>query len=103
MITNGVASAGTVVTSASLFTVPSGPCCVLLSNSGTASTVYVGAGTQVSTLNGFPVASGVPPVVLPVYPGSGAQVMSVVCSSGSASLSWMVTSPTGRTGTGTLG
>jgi hypothetical protein len=102
VITNGVASAGTVVTPASLFTMPAGPCCVLISNSGTASTVYVGAGTQASSLNGFPVASGAP-VVIPVYAGSGSQVMSVACSSGSATLAWMVTSPTGRTGTGILG
>ena len=104
MITSGVATAGTVVTTASLFRVPPGPCCVLLSNAGTAATLYVGAGTGVTTTNGFPITSGVPPVVLPVYAGCPATVMSVVASGGTAnSLAWIVTAPAGGTGTGTLG
>jgi hypothetical protein len=103
-ITSGIASAGTVITTLSLIHVPPGPCTVLLANAGTAPTVYVGSGTAVTVAGGFPVPSGlVPPVVIPVYAGCAATPMSVVCSSGSASLAWIVTSPTGGTGTGTLG
>jgi hypothetical protein len=103
VITSGVATAGSVVTSASLFRVPPGPCCVLMTNAGTASTVYVGAGTAVSTTNGFPITSGVPPVVLPVYAGTPATVMSVVATAGTSSLAWIVTGPSGGTGIGSLG
>jgi hypothetical protein len=50
--------------------VPAGPCTVILSNvSG--ETVYVG-GSAVSAARGFPVPSGVTPVVIPGYPSSAA-------------------------------
>lgn len=97
MITNGQASAGTAA--ARLCPVPAGPCTILLANAGTAALVYVGMGTNVATTNGFPVSSGaVSPVVIPVYPGSAGGALYAVTASGSASVSWMVTSPTGQTG-----
>lgn len=107
MITNGVVPAGTVVNGASLFNVPPGPATMLLSATGAAGTVYVGAYTTSGTLtaaNGFPVYPGlVPPVVIPLYAGSGYQQFAVLAPGGTASLSWLVSDPTGRTGTGLLG
>jgi hypothetical protein len=100
MITSGRAEAGgTAVTTSSLFPVPAGPCTLLLANQGTASPVYVGPGTSVTTTTGFPVPSGlVAPVVVPVYAGAPGTTWSVVCASGSASLAWIVSSPSGGTG-----
>ena len=100
MITNGQGTAGTVA--ARLLSVPAGPATLLLSSAGTASPVYVGMGTNLSALNGFPVPSGVVPVVIPLYAGSAGGTMYAFCSSGSASVGWLITSPTGQTGTGTL-
>lgn len=98
-IASGVASAGTSVTSSSLIHVGPGPATLLLANAGTASTVYAGPGTSVTTTTGFPVPSGlVPPVTVPVYAGAPAATWSVVCASGSASLAWIVSSPAGGTG-----
>lgn len=97
MITSGQGTAGAAAVR--LLTVPAGPCSLLISNAGTASPVYVGMGTGVTTTNGFPVPSGaLSPTVIPVYAGSAGGVMSVVCASGSASVSWLVSSPAGQTG-----
>jgi hypothetical protein len=102
VITNGVVPAGTVLNSSSQFRVPAGPCTVLLAAS--AGTVFVGAGTAVSALNGMPVcAAAGPPLTIPVYAGSPAQTFTAIVSSGTATLSWLVTDPTGQTGTGALG
>jgi hypothetical protein len=99
MITAGRAQAGTAVTSSSLFAVSPGPATLLLANAGTAATVYAGPGTNVTTTTGFPVPSGlVAPVTVPVYPGTPGGLWSVVCASGSASVAWIVSSPSGGTG-----
>jgi hypothetical protein len=99
VISSGRAVAGTAVTSASLFQVPPGPATLLLANAGTVSVVYAAPGTNVSAGSGFPVPSGVvSPVVVPVYAGAPGQAWSVVCSAGSASLSWIVSTPSGGTG-----
>jgi hypothetical protein len=99
MITSGVATAGTAVTTSSLIRVPPGPATVLLANAGTASTAYVGAGTATTTGNGFPVPSGlVPPVIVPVYAGAPSGTWSVVCAAGSASVAWIISDPSGGTG-----
>lgn len=99
MITGGVAAAGTAVTAASLFRMPPGPATVLLANAGTAGTVFVGAGTGVTTANGFPVVAGaVSPLTVPVYPGAPGGTWSVVCALGSATLSWIISDPSGGTG-----
>jgi hypothetical protein len=101
-ITSGAVTAGTAV--ATLCPVPPGPCTVLIANSGTASTVYVGPGTNLTAQNGFPVQSGaLAPTVIPVYPGSAGVTLSVFCSAGTASVAWLVTDPSGGTGRGTLG
>jgi hypothetical protein len=100
VITNGQGTAG--ATAARLCPIPPGPASLLLSNLGTASPVYVGAGTNLSTTNGFPVPSGVVPVVIPLYAGGQAQTLYAVTASGAASIGWIVTSPTGGTGTGSL-
>lgn len=100
MITSGRAEAGgTAVTSSSLFSCPPGPATLVLANQGTASPVYVGPGTSVTTTTGFPVPSGlVSPVMIPVYAGAPGQTWSVCCPSGSASVAWIVSSPSGGTG-----
>jgi len=100
VITNGQGTAGTVA--ARLLSVPAGPATLVLSNAGTASPVYVGMGTNVSALNGLPVPSGVVPLVIPLYAGSAGGSMYAFCSSGSASVGWIISSATGQTGTGTL-
>jgi hypothetical protein len=87
------------VTTASLIAVPAGPATVLLANSGTASPVYVGAGTNVSVAGGFPVPSGaLSPVVVPIYAGAPAGTWSCITASGTATLAWIVSSPSGGTG-----
>ena len=106
MITSGQAEAGTV--SGLLCRVPAGPCTVLIANSGTASLVYVGAGTGVTVTtagtagmlgNRFRVPSGaVSPLMLTGYPGSGPTQLSVICASGSASVSWIISAAAGGTG-----
>jgi hypothetical protein len=101
VITSGQGSVG--ATAVRLCAIPPGPACLQVSNLGTASPVYVGPGTNVSSTNGFPVPSGVLPVVLPLYAGSAAGTLYAVTASGSANVGWIVTSPTGGTGTGTLG
>ena len=99
MITSGVAQAGTAVTATSLIRVPAGPATVLLANSGTAATVYVGAGTNTTVAGGFPVPSGlVAPVAVPVYAGAPSGTWSAVCAAGSASVAWIISDPSGGTG-----
>lgn len=104
MITSGQGTAG--ATAVRLCPIPPGPASLLLSNAGTATVVYVGAGTNVSSANGFPVPQNVVPVVIPIYAGSAAGTMYVVtagASAGAGNVGWMISSPTGQTGTGTLG
>ena len=97
MLITGQATAGTAPSV--LCTVPAGPCTVLISNAGTASPVWIGAGTAVTAGNGFPVPSGaVSPVTFPGYPASPATPLSVVCSSGSASVGFLISSASGGTG-----
>lgn len=99
MISSGRAAAGTVVTAGQLFPVPPGPATLILANQGTASPVFVGPGTNVTTTTGFPVPSGlVPPVVIPVYAGAQGQTWSVISSSGTGSLAWIVSDPSAGTG-----
>jgi hypothetical protein len=99
VITSGVALAATSVTAASLVRVPPGPCTLLLANAGTAATAYAAPGTAATSANGFPLA-GVPtvPVTIPVYPGSAAGTWSVVTASGSATVAWIISTPSGGTG-----
>jgi hypothetical protein len=88
-----------VITAGQLFVCPQGPATLLLANQGTASPAYVGPGTNASTTTGFPIPSGlVQPVVVPIYAGAPAQTWSVACSSGTGSLAWIVTAPSGGTG-----
>lgn len=103
MISSGRAAvgtaSGTAITAGQFFPVAAGPCTLLLANVGTASPVYVAPGTQVTTSNGFPVPSGLTaPVAVPVYPGAPGQTWSVTCSSGTGSLAWVVSDPSGGTG-----
>jgi hypothetical protein len=74
-----------------LVTVPPGPGQLLLSNSGT-STVWVGAGTTVSATSGFPLASGAP-ISWAGYMGGQGGPVAAVCSSGSASVGWLLSRP----------
>lgn len=99
MITSGRAAAGTAVTTGSLFPVPAGPATLILANNGTAATIYASPGTNVTVNNGFPVPSGlVSPVTVPVYAGGTGQTWSVICASGSASVAWIISAPSGGTG-----
>ena len=103
MITSGSATAtsagGTTIAAAAFIRVPPGPCTVLLANAGTSATVYVGAGTSTSAGGGFPVASGaVAPVVIPVYAGSPSSTWSAVTASGTATVAWIISDPSGGTG-----
>lgn len=101
MINGGQVPAGTVVNPSSLFTVPPGPATLLLSSS--AGTILVGSGTNVAANNGFPVvATANQPVTIPVYPGNPRQTWSAFAPGGTATLSWLISAPTGGTGTGTL-
>ena len=93
MIHSGVVAGSA---SAATFTVPPGPGMLLLANAGTAAVAYVGPGTAVTASNGFPVASGVvPPVMIPLYAGQPLQTWSVITANGTATLSWIVTQPSG--------
>ena len=95
MITTGQGTAGP--TAVTLCVMPPGPCLVLVSNAGTASPVYVGAGATVTTTNGFPVPSGAP-VAFNGFQGSQGSKLSVICSAGSAAIGFMISTATGQTG-----
>lgn len=56
-------------TASLLVTVPPGPCTVVLSNTS-GHTVYIGNSNSVTTTNGFPIPTGVPPVTIHGYVGS---------------------------------
>ena len=103
MISTGLVLIGTASTT--LCTLPPGPCQVVLSNAGTASPVWVGAGTKVTpgvagtagTGNGFPVPSGAP-VAFACYQGDKGSTLVAACSSGSASIGYFISTSTGQTG-----
>lgn len=97
MISNGQAA---VSVSKLLFTIPAGPCTVVLANVGTASTAYVGmGGTGVTSGNGFPVPSGlVPPVTFPCYQGNAGGPVYGMAGSGTTSLAWIISTASGQTG-----
>jgi hypothetical protein len=92
--------AGTAVSGSAtlLHALPPGPCTVLLSNAGTATPVYVGLGTALTTSNGFAVPSGVTPVVVPVYAGAGGSSLYAITAGGLATVGWVVSQPSGGTG-----
>lgn len=77
MIVAGQKAVGTAATF--IASVPAGPSTVILSNTS-GQTVYVG-GTGVTASNGFPVASGSPPVTIPGYAASAATSLSAVAGS----------------------
>jgi hypothetical protein len=104
VITTGQVTIGTA--SSVLCLVPPGPCTVVLSNIGTASPVWVGAGTAVvagaagtavGSGNGFPVPSGAP-VAFTGYRGGAGTTLVAACSSGSASVGYLISTATGQTG-----
>lgn len=77
MITAGSKAVGTAATL--IANVPPGPNTVILSNTS-GQTVFVG-GSSVTASNGFPIASGSPPVTIPGYATSGATALSAVAGS----------------------
>ena len=104
MITTGQVTIGTASTT--LVVVPPGPCMVVLSNNGTASPVWVGAGatvvagtagTAVGSGNGFPVPSGAP-VAFAGYQGDKGSTLVAATSSGVASVGYLISTATGQTG-----
>ena len=88
-----------------LCVVPPGPCMVVLSNNGTASPVWVGAGTTIVAAsraalwgpNGFPVPRGAP-VAFAGYQGDKGATLVAACSSGSATVGYLISTATGGTG-----
>lgn len=96
MITNGqVSVAGSART---LVVLPPGPATLLLSNAGTSPLAYIGMGSTVSAASGFPLPQTVTPVAIPLYAGSAGGTVSVIASSGTASVAWLLSNPTGQTG-----
>ena len=80
--------------------IPAGPCSVQIANVGTATPVYIGFGTLLSSSNGFPVPSGVvSPLVLTGFQGSAAQsVYGIGGTVGAGNIAWIVSTATGGTG-----
>lgn len=105
MITNGVATASsTVVLASSLFRSAPGPSQLILSNASSAGTIYVGAGTGVTALNGYPLVAAAPePYTVNLPAGVPGNTWSCIASAGTLSLAWTVIAAYGQTGTGSLG
>ncbi len=93
-------SQGSISTAAKfLCPVPPGPGVLVLSNAGTASPVYVGMGTGVTTTNGLPVPIGaVTPLVIPLYPANAGGSLYACTASGFAYVGWMLSTASGQTG-----
>lgn len=80
--------------------IPAGPGAIAFSNSGT-STAYIGCGgTGVTTGNGFALASGASPPIIPLYPGSpgGTVYATTGAGGGSGVVSWVLSTSAGQTG-----
>lgn len=95
MLTMGQVGAGTAP--AILCTIPGGPCTVhLQSGTASAATAYVGyhgpAGT-VTAGNGYILDPG-GSAEFSLYKGEASATLGVVCASGSATVSFLITSPT---------
>ena len=80
-----------------LVTLPAGPAAVTLANVGTV-TAYFGAGTAVTTSNGFPLVTAGYPVSVAGYPGGGAVPLSVITAGGSAPVAYVISTASGGTG-----
>lgn len=93
----GRATSGTAPTT--LLNLPPGPAQVTIASTtpGT-STTFIGLGTAASTATGFPVLSGAAPIVVSGYPSDGGGPLSMICASGSASIAFIVSTPSGGTG-----
>jgi hypothetical protein len=88
----GQFTAGT--TSVILFTQPAGPAVVTVT-SGTASTAtaWIGAGSAVTSSNGYPLAPGAA-VSWAAYAGSRmSPVSAITTASSAATLAWIISSP----------
>lgn len=94
MINARQVTAGTAAVA--LLTVPAGPCFVMVQNVGTA-TAYVGPGT-VTAANGFPIPTGIGPIAFPGYQPSPAQALTVCSASGSVTVGYLISQPSGGTG-----
>lgn len=96
MLTMGQVNAGTAI--ATLCTVPGGPCTVLIaSDPASADTAYVGyndpAVGTVTASNGYILGAG-GNLTFPVYKPEASHTLGVICASGSATVSFLITSPT---------
>lgn len=80
---------------------PSGPYTLILSNAGSASPVWLGAGgTGVTPGNGFPLPASVTPLV---FSGFHLNLLGTVfavagASAGTANVGWILITPSGGTG-----
>lgn len=95
MLTMGQVGAGTAP--AILCTLPGGPCyATITSGTVSANTAYVGyygpTGT-VSATNGYILDPGAT-LTFPVYKPEASATLGVICASGSATVSFLITSPT---------
>jgi len=92
MIVTGQVSVGT--SEVTLVTVPVNPCIVILSSDpGSASTVYVGTTTGVSSSNGIPLGAGQSFTFAGyhhVLQGGQAQLLYAICASGSATVGYLM-------------
>lgn len=81
--------------------IPPGPCTLALSNAGSASPVWIAVGgTGVTPANGFPLPSGVSPLVMQFYQGNQGGVVYAVASAGggTANVGYWLSTATGQTG-----
>jgi hypothetical protein len=74
-----VGTAGTTL----LTTLPPGPCAVTISNLNTA-TLYVGPGTAVSSITGFPVPATTPSFVISFPPMAAPSALYGIASAGNS-------------------
>ena len=90
MIVTGQVAVGT--SEVTLITVPTNPCIVILSSDpGSASTVYVGTTTGVTSSNGIPLGAGQSFTFAGYHPqGNAAQLLYAICGSGSATVGYLI-------------
>lgn len=77
---------------------PPGPCQVNVSCLSTTATVYIAAGSAVTTSNGYPLTSATSPVTFEGYNGSAGATLYAVSSAAATTVGWAVSTASGGTG-----
>ena len=92
MIVTGQVAVGT--SEVTLVTVPTNPCIVILSSDpGSASTIYIGTTTGVTSSTGTPLGAGQSITFAGyhhVLQGNQAQLLYAICGSGSATVGYLI-------------